>query len=1400
MSSKHWLLLGSVAFGVGFGLSLPFNRDIKQAALIGLTAIPAATAGALVVTHQQKRSLGTVFSSLHEDIQALEQQKSRLLKATHEGTAKKQQVQVQLDELQSQLTQLEAELSTQREQKQSLEHTITLLETQKQQLEDDGDRIQKKIQETQEHEQRLNEDLSTIAAEKEELQNSFTTLNAELARLQNDIAEHTSQQQTLNQLVITLEDQKKQLETEVAILNEQIQVKEQQETSLNRILTRITNEKQQQENELATLQSELTNLKNQIQTQQQQKTDLEQGISHLQANQQSQEALLTNFRLESEQLQSSIANQEHRREQLNQELSELLAQKDSLEQELQQLQLLLQVEPSQTTETSEAVADVGSSIDDASEVEHGGGIEGSSVQPTTAQSSSDLFLQGEKAADRQPQATALKRSNMPSMSSRILTTASLMTSGDYNFARPDHARHLWEDRLLPYWAHYSRPRGKRFLGSFKIQQDATDYILEIIQRNLKRLDRLTFGELCERFDEVDQNQYWVRILTFAFSEYAYYYSRDRFWQGFCEKLDLPHNQYVENTFRQVVDEGIDILGLVRAKGGYRYVSTLWLQSGIPEQNLEHFSQLVQELADEYGWWELAHADTDDLAQELLNFCQNKHPQWGTLMNFLKISCPGDERTDALTEVDPISGRLVQGIAIVAQELERQGLSPEALQDDNQREELLRSYCLPENFFLRSWNALMEVLTPKDRSSSNRRISHRRKRSLFLELDLSSLDTHLVLPQQTLWQHSWRNLRGTFCQIPEAEWESIIPEAGDLEIPELLTSVNTPQEQWIYRLQNHNRVDLLQWQMDGIAPELPFLVFDAITGEHIPLGSSNFAITGRSEIICFTPKELQLEFGDGVEIVDTRVPSSIRGWRGQQIELTIPSSAIQLKRAPDETLHLIPWQTAVDQPTLQGLRLRGKKSIYLNAPTFWFPPPTQNVSLNLLIEDVTKQDIAGKSLETVPASNKWHPIPLKQWITDPGIYEVRFWNETHRWTYRFEIQTPFQHTSLPQLAALQVIHNSQDCTNSLPLRVDTAEQFWSEILQIKGLWALETLALLLSNGQDEVPYPAQSDTNGNLEIRLSGLYDLLPASEQYTLSYQRVGSESQLLIEMKPESQDLGWRWNDQGVEISGLKAGQPYSLCCWNILLPQSRPVQVEIIAGAVTQVPLSPPPGIYHVELSKAQQLIKSLGWWCSSDRNAIPDEATQNEALENYCYTILGNEPVEDFLAATNQLQLDLSCVQLESLITDLQVSYHFPAWLNQSLLLAKLQALLKDLRDRSAVAQTLLTKEQTKPSKMTSQSTTSASADDDFSTGKWHLAVVAAWKRDFFCNQLENFLRQNASHSGITRFEKCVGSDFESYVLIQAQNLAQARTSLRQIPYFQDIQRQPLKPHEVRRMLGR
>ncbi|MHC5731256.1 MAG: hypothetical protein ACYTXY_45630, partial [Nostoc sp.] len=127
------------------------------------------------------------------------------------------------------------------------------------------------------------------------------------------------------------------------------------------------------------------------------------------------------------------------------------------------------------------------------------------------------------------------------------------------------------------------------------------------------------------------------------------------------------------------------------------------------------------------------------------------------------------------------------------------------------------------------------------------------------------------------------------------------------------------------LLDHRKNCLNEWKLEGVARNLPCLIFDAGTGEHLNLDSTNPSIRGAKEIIFFTPKGVCLDFGNGIEIVDTCVPSSIRGWQGKQLTLTTKESSIVFIAFSDEEITTFPtisWKvSSEEQPSLRGLKLK-----------------------------------------------------------------------------------------------------------------------------------------------------------------------------------------------------------------------------------------------------------------------------------------------------------------------------------------------------------------------------------------------------------------------------------------------------------------------------------------------
>ncbi|NJO98911.1 MAG: hypothetical protein HC764_25365 [Pleurocapsa sp. CRU_1_2] len=570
---------------------------------------------------------------------------------------------------------------------------------------------------------------------------------------------------------------------------------------------------------------------------------------------------------------------------------------------------------------------------------------------------------------------------------------------------------------------------------------------------------------------------------------------------------------------------------------------------------------MREIANEYGWWELAHTLERLLSQELLEFCQERHSQWGTLIGFLQVSCSDAEREE------PISGQLVQGIASVALELERNQESPEILRDANQRERRLSNYYLPKHFFLRDWDNLIQVLTHTQRRRNfYLKTIKPRKKPLSMVLDVFDTgNIQLVLPEQNLREQKWSALLGRYCHIPDfisgSIWEGNIPHSnsGFLNIPERVINLRSIETQWRLSLLAHDKSELVTWYQEGITDALPCLIFDANIGTHISLDATNPVISKTNEVICFVPKHIKLKLNNEIHILSSYVPCSISDWYGQHIQLHSHSSEIILIRSGQCSPVIIKWQISDNQqPVLHGLKIKERKEVYLETPTLWHPSTSQNLSFNVSVENLISQEIIFRDSIEILASDRWQSISLEQMITESGKYQVRFWNEEQRYSYNFELKSQHLITEALNLDTLQVFKGKGEIIESLPIQCDRIEQFWAETITIRGLWTLERATLTLSNGESKISYAAYADKSGSVTISLATLHGKLTDSDWYALDYQCAGMEMQRLVELV-SSQLISYTWDSQAIYLSGLQSNQNYSLVCWNLLTPHHEPEKIRV-------------------------------------------------------------------------------------------------------------------------------------------------------------------------------------------------------------------------------------------------
>lgn len=684
---------------------------------------------------------------------------------------------------------------------------------------------------------------------------------------------------------------------------------------------------------------------------------------------------------------------------------------------------------------------------------------------------------------------------------------------EVNFSRSEQAEQVWRKlEIESNWGHCNRPLGHRFLGSLRLTRLDSDRLLDVTSENLSRLSSITFKQLCDRFNPYDHKKYWIRIITLALSEYAYYDDgEDGFWQGVCDRLSVENSQGIQNALREVLNQGFSLLGLVQTQKKNRYVSTLWLQSGIPQQNLAQFAQLLAELSSQYDWWDINDAEPEDLSCLLYDFCQEHHPQWGKLLTFLSSSCTEDDDS-----VEPISGQILKGIAFVAKSLEQKGLDPIVLKDAHEREKLLQNFGLPNTFFLRDWDDFVSVLTPQSNRSIRRRsiISHRKK-PLSLWLDIfDTEEVQLVLPAQTLQRSDWKSLGDTYVHIPEQGWESEFSRDGKLEILEDVTlPVKQIVDEWVWHLRSHSKASLVEWHCEGASPSLPVLFFDAETGGHL---SPNNGLRGVTDIIVFHSIDVRVALSEGVKVEESFVPCGIAGWRGQQIRLIEEQAKLTVHSS--QSTKVVLWEKSQEEfLQIRGLKLKHKMPIYLEAPSVWHPSVLLPKTLDIQIENLDARKVITEVDEKIrlKASNSWQAIDLSKWIDSRGRYSVLIWNENERWHEKFELRSGFElEQSLP-INQVQA-YDLDEQPFSMPIQVSSTQDFWLKELKLKNLWPLEEVIFTLESQKEKHSFTRHANPFGLMSISLASFRDELPESDRYSLVYQRQGEDHQSLLDVSRE--------------------------------------------------------------------------------------------------------------------------------------------------------------------------------------------------------------------------------------------------------------------------------------------
>jgi len=239
---NNLLLLGSVAFGMSFSLSLLITRDIKTAGLTGLITVPATISAIVVVNRKQRTQQKLPLNSLKNQIHQLKQRKAQLIQSLSSTLTEKQKTDTNINFLKVELSQLYTQVAEQRSYKQQISQDLTTLKEQRGQLEAESHELQTQIYNLQQRKGELHEFLRSKKEQKQV--EAFKTLPAEFKHFQGQIAQRQHQKEELDRDLALLKTFKPQLEENLQNLQNQIQEIENKKAELNQSLLAIAATKQ----------------------------------------------------------------------------------------------------------------------------------------------------------------------------------------------------------------------------------------------------------------------------------------------------------------------------------------------------------------------------------------------------------------------------------------------------------------------------------------------------------------------------------------------------------------------------------------------------------------------------------------------------------------------------------------------------------------------------------------------------------------------------------------------------------------------------------------------------------------------------------------------------------------------------------------------------------------------------------------------------------------------------------------------------------------------------------------------------------------------------------------------------------------------------------------------------
>ncbi|MGB3695636.1 MAG: tellurite resistance TerB C-terminal domain-containing protein [Spirulinaceae cyanobacterium] len=207
------LVLGSVAFGVSFGLGLFLQRDFAKALLTGIITVPSAYLGVIIAKQNRIRQEKQLRFHLYDEIQELEAEEVQIQQSLSAATEIIQEVEARNYALHTESNHLLSRVSELHNQRNTLYQELGYIQQQKQELETSLRQRQEQVQQLEKLGSEMTLSLTVRNGQIRELENRLNQSRGELERLRKQISEKQKQRNQINEYLHNLASYKKQLES-----------------------------------------------------------------------------------------------------------------------------------------------------------------------------------------------------------------------------------------------------------------------------------------------------------------------------------------------------------------------------------------------------------------------------------------------------------------------------------------------------------------------------------------------------------------------------------------------------------------------------------------------------------------------------------------------------------------------------------------------------------------------------------------------------------------------------------------------------------------------------------------------------------------------------------------------------------------------------------------------------------------------------------------------------------------------------------------------------------------------------------------------------------------------------------------------------------------------------------